>query len=151
MPNTYSARGTNQPGGAGKIETLQSTLSFDGSDGMGTTDPGPAHLLAGSLAACILKNVERFSHMLPFAYASAAVDVTLKRQDSPPKIVGATYTLTIDTEEREDRAALLHMNILKYGTITNTLAAVADLAGTMRVQRADGSVVEIPPRRSPRE
>lgn len=74
MPtNVYRARGENQPGGEASITTLAATIPFDGSQGMGPDVPGPAHLFASALAACILKNVERFSHMLPAEYSRAAV------------------------------------------------------------------------------
>lgn len=138
MTNTYSAVGFRAPGGVSRIETQRSTIVFDGGAEMAADTPGPAHLLAAALAACLLKNVERFHHMLPFAYTAASVNVELERRDSPPAIVRAHYALEVQTEEPAERCALLHKNIRKFGTITNTLAAACELTGAMHVLRSDG-------------
>jgi len=141
--NLYRAKGFNAPGGEATIETLKATIPFDGSQGMGDAVPGPAHLLAGALAACLLKNVERFHHMLPFAYSGASVEVELDRRDAPPAIVRARYLLEVHTDEPAARCALLHKNVRKFGTITNTLAAACELEGSLRVVRSDGSLEEV--------
>jgi uncharacterized OsmC-like protein len=125
----YEVTGENVPGGAGRITSRTSVIAFDGSAATGTVLPGPADLLAAALAACILKNVERFSGMLPFRYRWASVDVAVEREEPPPRIVRARYTLRIETDEPDHQVDLLHRNILKFGTITNTLAAACDLHG----------------------
>jgi len=89
----YQVRGTNQPGGAAIVHALQQDIPMDGSAQMGDAIPGPAHLLASALAACVLKNVERFSHTLHFTWSGAEVSVDLERQDSPPRITQARYVL----------------------------------------------------------
>lgn len=71
----YVADGRNAPGGEGELTVGNSRIDFDGAATMGADLPGPADLLAAALAACILKNVERFSGMLPFEYAGATVHV----------------------------------------------------------------------------
>lgn len=139
----YAAHGETKPGGDAHITTLAATIPFDGSRGMGDQVPGPAHLLASALAACVLKNVERFSQMLPFEYSAASVDVVLERRDSPPRIVRSSYTLHVSTEEPAARCRLLHRNVRKFGTISNTLALASELSGSMRACRADGSSEEI--------
>ncbi len=141
--NIYRARGDNQPGGAGRIHSLAADIEFDGSAGMGDAVPGPAHLLAASLAACVLKNVERFGQILPFAYSAAQIDVELERQDAPPRIIRASYELRVHTDEPAQRCALLHKNIRKFGTITNTLAQACTLEGAMLAVRTDASVAQI--------
>jgi len=110
---------------------------------MGELVPGPAHLLASALAACVLKNVERFSHMLPFEYSAATVDVELERQDNPPRIIRASYILDVDTDEPAQRCKLFHKNIMKFGTVSNTLAQACELSGSMRARRTDGEIEEI--------
>ncbi|MFT5353387.1 MAG: putative OsmC-like protein [Polyangiales bacterium] len=139
----YCAHGETQPGGDAHITTLAATISFDGSQSMGDEVPGPAHLLASALAACVLKNVERFSHVLPFEYSRASVEVELERQDRPPRIVRAHYILDVVTDEPAHRCKLLHKNIAKFGTISNTLALACELTGSMRARRADGGVEAI--------
>src|SRR5690606_14702283 len=93
--------------------------------------PGPADVLSAALCACILKNVERFSGILSFGYESATVEVTADREAPPPRIVRVSYHLRVVTSEPEARLALLHKNIRKFGTITNTLAAACELSGTI--------------------
>ena len=107
---------------------------FDGSAEMGGLLPGPADLLAAALAACMLKNVERFAGILPFRYRQAQIEV--ERAGPPPRIVRAHYTLTIATGEPAHRLDLLHRNILRFGTITNTLAAACELSGTIHAEPA---------------
>ena len=125
----YVADGRNAPGGEGELTVANSRIDFDGAATMGADLPGPADLLAGALAACILKNVERFSGMLPFEYAGATVHVELTREEQPPRIARARYVLTLETDEPPHRVDLLQRNIERYGTITNTLAASCDLSG----------------------
>ena len=96
-----------------------------------STHPGPAELLAGAFAACLLKNVARSSAMLPFSYASADVTVTIHRQDAPPLFTALTYTLHLVTSEPAHRVELLHRNLQKFGTVYNTLAAVCEVSGTV--------------------
>lgn len=95
----------------------------------------PAELLLAALSACLLKSIERVAPILQFQFRGAAVKIHGWRQDAPPKLVRIEYTLTVDTDEDDRRLALLHQNLMKYGTIYNTVAAATDLTGTIR--RAD--------------
>ncbi|MDP3068306.1 MAG: hypothetical protein Q8M72_06500, partial [Methylocystis sp.] len=45
------------------------------------------------------------------------------RQDAPPLIERVDYELIVDTDEDDARLELLHRNVRKYGTISNTVAA----------------------------
>ena len=49
-------------------------------------------------------------------------------------MVSVDYEIIIDTDESDHRLELLHTNIRKFGTITNTVAAAVRLDG--RVVRA---------------
>ena len=62
------------------------------------------------------------------------VDVRLHgvRQDAPPLIVSVDYEIIVDTDEDDRRLELLHTNVWKYGTISNTVAKVTKLEGTIR-------------------
>lgn len=135
----YQVHGNNLPGGAAVVHALQQDIPFDGTAQMGDGIPGPAHLLASALAACVLKNVERFSHTLHFTWSRAEVNVELERQDSPPRIVEARYSLHLHTEESVSRCQLMHKNIRKFGTISNTLALACPVRGEMFAERVDGS------------
>ena len=54
------------------------------------------------------------------------------RQDAPPKLTAIRYEIVVTTPENDARLDLLHRNILKYGTISNTLTAAVPLTGTIR-------------------
>jgi uncharacterized OsmC-like protein len=105
------------------------------------TDPGgrsdafnPAELLLAAVAACMIKGIERVAPMLHFDFKDAHVEVHAVRQDSPPKMISIDYVLTVDTDESDQRLELLHRNVRKYGTISNTVAAATELNGIIRRQ-----------------
>lgn len=92
----------------------------------------PAEMLLASLAACMLKGAERVAPMLEFDLRGIEVSLHGVRQDSPPKMVRIDYEIVVDTDESERRIELLHLNLRKFGTIFNTLAAATGLSGTIR-------------------
>ena len=138
-PQRYRAHGRVHAGGAGRLEAHGLDAPFDGTAGRQEELPGPADVLSAALCACILKNVERFSHMLPFRYESASVEVTAEREEPPPRIVRVSYHLRVVTDEPPARVELLHKNIRKFGTITNTLAAACELSGTIEAVATGGA------------
>jgi uncharacterized OsmC-like protein len=71
-------------------------------------------LLCAALSACILKNVERFTQMLPFRYESASIEVSADHEEPPPRIVRMHYRLRVVTDEPAARVELLHRNIRKF-------------------------------------
>ncbi len=91
----------------------------------------PAELLLAAVAACILKNIERVAPIIHFKFRGVRVSVHGIRQDSPPKMQQINYRIEVDTDEPEQRLALLHTNVRKYGTIYNTIAAGTELQGTL--------------------
>lgn len=108
------------------------TLTID-TDLNGRRDAfNPAELLLGALAACMLKSIERVAPMLRFELRGAAIDLLGIRQDVPPKLESIRYEIELDTDESDQRIALLHTNVRKYGTVFNTVAPGTDLQGTMR-------------------
>lgn len=97
----------------------------------------PAELFLASIAACMLKGIERVTPLLDFQLEGVSVSLTGVRQDAPPKMLSVAYELVIDTEEPQARLDLLHKNVRKYGTISNTAAAALDLQGTIRRRSPD--------------
>ena len=128
---TYVATGRVAAGGDGSLSAHGAELAFDATAGRLDDLPGPADLLCAALCACILKNVERFSHLLPFRYDSASVRVTAEREEPPPRIARLHYELRIVTAEPPGRVELLRRNIEKFGTITNTLRKGCELSGVV--------------------
>lgn len=92
----------------------------------------PVELLLASLAACMLKGIERVKPMLHFQIAGAEVALQAIRQDAPPKLTLIRYEIIVDSAETDQRLDLLHRNILKYGTISNTLSSAVPLEGSLR-------------------
>lgn len=92
----------------------------------------PAELFLAAIAACMIKGIERVTPMLRFDLRGVEVRLHAVRQDAPPKIVSVRYELIIDTDESDQRLGLLHTNVRKYGTISNTVAAATELDGSIR-------------------
>lgn len=126
---TYTVTAECRAGGEAVVHARASDLAFDGTAESGEVLPGPADLLCAALSACVLKNVERFSQLLPFRYHAASIVVNADREGPPPRIVRMRYRLTIVTDEPITRVELLHKNIRKFGTISNTLAVACELSG----------------------
>lgn len=96
----------------------------------------PAELLLAAVAACMIKSIERVTPMIGFALRGVEVRLHAVRQDTPPRIVSIDYEIIVETDETDQRLALLHTNVRKYGTISNTIAAAATLDGTIRRKAA---------------
>lgn len=92
----------------------------------------PVELLLSALAACMIKGVERVTPMLEFQLDAVEVNLEADRQDAPPKLVAIRYEIVVGTEESDRRLDLLLRNILKFGTISNTLAGAVPMTGTIR-------------------
>ncbi|WP_291194630.1 OsmC family protein [Hyphomonas sp.] len=92
----------------------------------------PAELFLAAIAACILKGIERVTPLLGFSLDGVEVRLHGERQDSPPKMTSVTYEIIVQTAETDQRLELLHKNVRKYGTISNTVADATNLAGTIR-------------------
>jgi len=92
----------------------------------------PAEMFLAAIAACMIKGIERVAPMLRFNFRGVEVRLLGIRQDSPPKMVSVDYELIVDTDEDDRRLDLLHQNVRKYGTISNTVGAATKLEGTIR-------------------
>jgi uncharacterized OsmC-like protein len=98
----------------------------------------PAELFLAAIAACMIKGIERVMPALNFDLSGVEVQLHGVRQDSPPKMVSVDYLLIVDTPESDHRLELLHTNVRKYGTISNTVAAALTLTG--RIVRRDTKI-----------
>ena len=106
-------------------------IPFDTASESGTLLSNPAELFLTSFAACILKNVERYSVKLKIPYAKAEITVHGVRQDVPPAMVSVDYELTIYSDAEARKIDLLYRNVKKFGTIYNTVAASCEVRGRM--------------------
>lgn len=117
----------------GSVATTKNAEIVLDTDVQGRLDAfNPAELLLAAVAACMIKGIERVAPMLNFDWRGVEVKLHGVRQDSPPKMVSIDYEIVIDTTEDDRRLALLHTNIRKFGTISNTVAEALKLEGVIR-------------------
>ena len=128
---SYKIIAHSNKGGEAFAEANHTSVNFDASSRRKDNLPNPAELLLTSLAACLLKNVERFSEILKYDFTKAIIEVNGTRNDSPPFMSEITYKLKVQSNMDEKKLNLLHKNILKFGTITNTLAKATHLTGNI--------------------
>ncbi len=118
-------------------EAKQASITLD-TDLAGRADAfNPAELLLAAIAACMIKGAERVAPMLKFDLRGFEVRLHGVRQDTPPKIIAIDYEIIVDTPETDQRLELLHKNIPKYGTVSNTIAAVVALNGAIRHAKSE--------------
>lgn len=118
-------------------ETKAASLTLD-TDVAGRMDAfNPAELLLASIAACMIRGAERVAPMIKFDLRGMEVRLHGVRQDSPPKMIRIDYEIIVDTDDSDQRLELLHKNIRKYGTVSNTIAAATELQGTIRRARPE--------------
>jgi uncharacterized OsmC-like protein len=112
--------------------TKEAVLTLD-TDMKGRPDAfNPAELFLASIAACMIKGIERVAPMIHFQFRGVEVKLHGVRQDAPPMMVAVDYELIVDTDEDDRRLELLHTNVRKYGTISNTVARATQLNGSIR-------------------
>lgn len=92
----------------------------------------PAELFLAAIAACMIKGIERVTPLLDFELQGVEVKLHAVRQDAPPLIASIDYELIVETQESDQRLELLHTNVRKYGTISNTVAKAVPLEGVIR-------------------
>lgn len=115
-----------------EARTKDATITLD-TDVKGRDDAfNPAELFLAAVAACMIKGIERVVPMLKFELRGVEVKLHGVRQDSPPKMISIDYELIVDTDEDDRRLALLHTNVRKFGTISNTVAEATTLDGSIR-------------------
>lgn len=95
--------------------------------------PNPAELFLGSLSACILKNVERFSILMNFEYSNAEIKVNATRLEKPPRMDEISYELRIYSQDNNLNINLLKKNIEKFGTIFNTVKSSCSIIGEINI------------------
>lgn len=115
-----------------EIYIKQSNIDFGTTVKTSEILPNPAELFLGSFAACMLKNVERFSVMMKFNYAKTTLEVNATRLENPPRMENIEYKLTIYSNDKKLNTDLLKKNIEKYGTIYNTVKLACSISGTIK-------------------
>ena len=127
-----TARRVDAHGSLARCKDAEITLDTDVN---GRPDAfNPAEMLLAAIAACMIKGMERIAPMNHFKYRGVEVRLHALRQDSPPFISSISYALIVDTDEDDRRLELMHLNVRKYGTVSNTVAAATKLEG--KIMRA---------------
>lgn len=127
---SVSARRQDQHGSLATCKDAEIVLD---TDVKGRPDAfNPAELFLASIAACMIKGIERVTPLLDFAFRGVEVRLHGVRQDAPPLMASVDYEIIVDTDESDQRLALLHTNVRKYGTISNTVARATKLDGVIR-------------------
>ena len=123
---------------ATRIDGHGTRVTCKGAELVADTDPAgrvdafnPAELLLASVAACMMKGIERVTPMLGFSLRGVTIHVTGERQDTPPRMTRIDYEILVETDEADRRLDLLYQNVRKYGTISNTIALAVPLNGTL--------------------
>lgn len=121
-----------------RIDGHGTRMVCKGAELVADTDPAgradafnPAELLLASVAACMMKGIERVTPMLGFSLRGVTIHLTGERQDAPARMTRIDYEILVDTDETDRRLELLHQNVRKYGTISNTIALAVPLNGTL--------------------
>jgi len=129
---TYSITARRDDANGSMAGVREAVVSLDTSLAGRDDALNPVELLLASLAACMIKGVERAAPLLKFGFTGVTVSLSADRQDAPPLLTAITYELVVDTDESDHRLELLHTNVRKYGTISNTLATSVALTGVVR-------------------
>ena len=128
----YSITATSLAKNDAAIAVKQSNIDFGTTEKTAGQLPNPAELFLGSFAACLLKNVERFSGLLHFEYDRASVQVSATRLERPPRMDDIKYELTIFSKDEKLQVELLKRNLEKFGTIYNTVQQACSISGTVK-------------------
>lgn len=92
----------------------------------------PMELLMAALAACMIKGTNRLMPILGISVTSFRMEMTAARNDSPPKVDHIEYRIVVESPDSDEKLGLLHENLRKFGTVTNTIAAGTALSGTLQ-------------------
>lgn len=139
----YQISARVEQGGLAQGTANKSDINFDATSGRHETLPNPAELLLTAVAACILKNVQRYSEILHYPYRSAKIKVNGVRNDNPPFIKEISYKVFVDTDIEDKKMINWHKNILKFGTITNTVRKSVKLNGEFLKMNVENNDLDI--------
>ncbi len=131
----YAIKAESTSGSDGDLDIKDSVIVFGTGEKTSEQLPNPAELFLGSFAACILKNVERFSKLLHYTYSRASIKVNAVRLESPPAMDKVNYELTVFSNDIRFKPELLKKNIEKFGTIYNTVNKSCSISGTINKRK----------------
>ncbi len=128
---TFSLKANRIDATGSMVEAKQTQLVID--TGMvGRPDAlNPVELLLAALAACIIKGIERVAPSISLDYEGVQVSLTAHRPVDEARIEDITYAVVVSTTADQNKLDLLHKNLMKHGTIYNTVKSGTKLSGTV--------------------
>ena len=128
----YSCKASSYSKDKASISIKESKIEFGITPDSADDLPNPAELFLGSISACILKNVERFSSLMNFEYEKAEITVKGTRLEKPPRMDKISYELRVFSQDPKLNIDLLHKNIENFGTIVNTVKSSCSIQGEIK-------------------
>lgn len=131
-PMMYSSKASSSSKDQASISIKESEIEFGITPDSADLLPNPAELFLGSISACILKNVERFSSLMNFDYEKTEVTVKGTRLEKPPRMDEISYELLVYSKDPSLNIKLLQKNIENFGTIVNTVKSSCTVRGEVK-------------------
>lgn len=128
---TFQVSATRQDDSGSTVHSKQALIEIDTSMSGRLDAFNPVELLLASLSACIIKGIERVAATLGIHYESVDISVTAHRPVEEARIDDITYLVRIDTEADKSKLDLLHKNVMKFGTIYNTIKSGTTISGSI--------------------
>lgn len=91
----------------------------------------PVELLLAAQAACFIKGIERLAPTLNFQFDEVSVTLEATRPEDEAKLDQISYRIEVSTPEPDHRLELLHKNLMRQGTIYNTIKSGTNLSGVV--------------------
>ena len=128
---TFQVSAHRTDASSSKVHSKQAEITIDTSIAGRLDALNPVELLLASLSACIVKGIERVADTLGIEYESVDVSLTAHRPVDEARIEDIDYLITIGTNADQDKLDLLHKNLMKFGTIYNTIKIGTNLSGSI--------------------
>ncbi len=128
---TFEVAATRNDSSGSTVRSKTAELTIDTSMAGRLDALNPVELLLASLSACLIKGIERVAGNLGIEYESVDVSLTARRPLDDARIEDINYLVRIETEADRNTLDLLHKNLMKYGTIYNTIKSGTKLTGSI--------------------
>jgi uncharacterized OsmC-like protein len=129
---TFEVTANRVDGAGSMVRAKQAELLIDTGLSGRPDALNPVELLLAALSACIIKGIERVAGTLGIEYDSVHVALTAHRPDEEARIEDIAYVITIGTSAEQGKLDLLHKNLMKFGTIYNTVKMGTRLSGEIK-------------------
>ena len=113
------------------VSAKDATLEIDPSLSGRPDALNPVELLLAALAACMIKGIERVAGTIGVTYGGVHVELSARRPKEEARIEDIEYLVTVETESDQSKLDLLHKNLMKHGTLYNTVKLGTKLSGKL--------------------